>query len=145
MAPVSHTAWIVVTSGRDVAPSRPTWSPGPTPRAWQRGRDGLGVLVQAAPRHHVGVPAGGRAHERQPARRARGLLEAGDDGRHPWFDPARRGRVTGPVPHGHEGGMAPEPGATAAAGSWKNRERASTRSAPAAWAAASVASSTWAP
>ena len=34
VAPVSHVAWIAVTSARDVGPSSPTVTPGPAPRAW---------------------------------------------------------------------------------------------------------------
>ena len=34
VAPHSHTAWMAVTSGRVVGPSRATWPPAPTPRPW---------------------------------------------------------------------------------------------------------------
>ncbi len=35
VAPASQMAWMAVTSGREVGPSRATCEPGPTPNAWR--------------------------------------------------------------------------------------------------------------
>ena len=46
VAPASHVAWIAVTNGRVVGPSRATWLPGPIAPGLQGGGHAAGVVVE---------------------------------------------------------------------------------------------------
>ena len=58
VAPVSHVAWIAVTSARDVGPSSPTVDAGPGAAGLERGGHGAGLVVELGPRDGLGRVGG---------------------------------------------------------------------------------------
>ena len=84
MAPQSHTASMAVTSGRVVGPSRATWLPGATPRAWSAAAMAWASSRNAPQAHDVLGPPVTKVSD-AGAGAAGGLLDAFGQGR------ARRG------------------------------------------------------
>ncbi len=109
----------------------------------ERGGHALGVFVELRPGDGLTTLGSGGTEERHGAGAGGCVLDTREDGSHEGRTSAEGSELLLAVVA--QAGTPWSPGATAAAGSRKNRDRGRTRSAPSLVAAASTASSTWDP
>ena len=136
VAPASQVAWIAVTNGRVVGPSRATWPPGPTPRAWR-----AAAMPRASSwrRDHStrSQPSAPADATKVIARRVSAVASSRGRSEADWLT-----KRIGPFLPGM--GL-PGKRHRRRAGSWKKRERGRATSAPSARAASSASGSSWRP